>query len=64
MSAFESLKNLEYKQLQHDDRYHKDIWVLSTQGKVRHMAAHIGKYSSQVLSAVRNGQDEERIKIK
>ncbi|WP_048765341.1 hypothetical protein [Acinetobacter sp. 243_ASPC] len=64
MSAFESLKNLEYKQLQHDDRYHKDIWVLSTQGKVRHMAAHIGKYSSQVLSAVRNGQDEERIKNK
>lgn len=64
MSAFETLKNLEYKQLQHDDRYHKDIWVLSTQGKVRHMAAHIGKYSGQVLSAIRNGQDEEKIKDK
>lgn len=64
MSAFETLKNLEFKQLQHDDHFHKDIWVLSTQGKVRHMAAHIGKYSSQVLSAIRNGHDEEKIKNK
>jgi len=61
MSAFETLKNLEYKQLQHDERYHKDIWVLSTQGKVRHMAAHIGKYSGQVLCAIRSNQGGELI---
>lgn len=64
MSAFETLRKLEYKQLQHDDRYHKDIWVLSTQGKARHMAAHIGKYSGQVLEAIRYSHDEEKIKDK
>ncbi|AVZ84668.1 hypothetical protein [Acinetobacter sp. WCHA45] len=64
MSAFKILKELEFKQLQHDNCYHKDIWVLNTQDKARHMAAHIGKYCGQLLEAIRINQDEEIIKKK
>lgn len=64
MSAFKILKELEFKQLQHDNCYHKDIWVLNTQDKARHMAAHIGKYCGQLLEAIRINQDEETIKKK
>ncbi|MGN2486003.1 hypothetical protein [Acinetobacter calcoaceticus] len=58
MSVKLILKRLEIKQMAHDDRYHKDIWVLSTQGKAKHMAAHIGKYSGQILEAIREPQLE------
>lgn len=54
MSAQKILKELEIKQMSHDDRYHKDVWVLSTQNKAKHMAAHIGKYSGQILEVIRN----------
>ncbi|MDC4620906.1 hypothetical protein WKH30_15030 [Acinetobacter baumannii] len=54
MSAQEILKKLEIKQMSHDVRYHKDVWVLSTHGKAKHMAAHIGKYSGQILETIRD----------
>ncbi|WP_180103437.1 hypothetical protein [Acinetobacter sp. YH12134] len=59
MSVEQILKNLEIKQMSHDDRYHKDIWVLNTQDKARHMAAHIGKYSGQILEATRSAEVNE-----
>ena len=62
MSVKQILKKLEIKQMAHDDRYHKDIWVLSTQGKAKHMAAHIGKYSGQILKEIREPQiDLEKV---
>lgn len=62
MSVKEILKKLETKQMAHDNRYHKDIWVLSTQGKAKHMAAHIGKYSGQILKEIREPQiDLEKV---
>lgn len=64
MSAIDVLRRLEFKQLKHDENYHKDVWVLSTQDKARHMAAHIGKYSGQVLEAIRIRENEETIKKK
>ncbi|CEI51319.1 hypothetical protein [Acinetobacter bereziniae] len=57
MSVKQILKKLETQQIAHDDRYHKDVWVLSTQGKIKHMAAHIGKYSGQILEQIRDPQD-------
>ncbi|MCJ8162002.1 hypothetical protein [Acinetobacter zhairhuonensis] len=62
MSAQKILKELEIKQMSHDDRYHKDVWVLSTQSKAKHMAAHIGKYSGQILEVMRN-PDIDNVKI-
>lgn len=62
MSAQKILKELEIKQMSHDDRYHKDVWVLSTQGKAKHMAAHIGKYSGQILEVIR-APEADRVKI-
>lgn len=60
MSVTKKLEVLENKQMFHDERYHKDIWLsLSTQGKARHMAAHIGKYSGQLLDNIRNQSDEK-----
>lgn len=62
MSVKQILKKLETKQMAHDNRYHKDIWVLSTQGKAKHMAAHIGKYSGQILKEIREPQiDLEKV---
>ena len=57
MSVKQILKKIETQQMAHDDRYHKDIWVLSTQGKAKHMAAHFGKYSGQILEAIRVPQE-------
>ncbi|MDD0802320.1 hypothetical protein PTT44_07020 [Acinetobacter sp. Gutcm_16] len=62
MSVKQILKKLETKQIAHDDRYHKDVWVLSTQGKVKHMAAHIGKYSGQILEQIRDPQDLVKVR--
>ncbi|WP_436912793.1 hypothetical protein [Acinetobacter schindleri] len=56
MSAKKILKHLEKQQMAHDNRYHKDVWVLSTQGKAKHMAAHLGKYSGQILEKIRDLQ--------
>lgn len=62
MSVKQILKKLETQQIAHDDRYHKDVWVLSTQGKVKHMAAHIGKYSGQILEQIRDPQDLVKVR--
>lgn len=62
MSVKQILKKLETQQMTHDDRYHKDVWVLSTQGKIKHMAAHIGKYSGQILEQIRDPQDLVKVR--
>lgn len=62
MSVKQILKKLETQQMAHDDRYHKDVWVLSTQGKIKHMAAHIGKYSGQILEQIRDPQDLVKVR--
>jgi len=48
MSLKEQLKELEWKQLQHDKLYHSDIWCLDVQTRLKHMVLHIAKYSSKV----------------
>ncbi|MEJ5205977.1 hypothetical protein NK318_01165 [Acinetobacter junii] len=61
MAVRKILKTLETKQLLHDVRYHQDIWTLNTQSKARHMAAHIGKYSGQLLDSIRGTDSDSDI---
>lgn len=45
------LKELQWKQYQHDIRYHKDIWVLPVHPRATHMVLHLCKYSGKLFHA-------------
>lgn len=51
MSLFNKLKNLQWKQLQHDEKYHKEICLLKVQERITHMTLHLSKYSSRLVEA-------------
>ncbi|MQG94141.1 hypothetical protein [Pseudomonas sp. MN1F] len=51
MSLLSQLEELQWKQLQHDEMYHKDIWILTVQQRITHMALHLSKYSSKLTRA-------------
>lgn len=49
------LDEMQWKQLRHDENYHKDIWLLTVQQRITHMALHLSKYSSKLtISAFEN----------
>ncbi|WP_410951742.1 hypothetical protein [Pseudomonas sp. S1(2024)] len=45
------IHRLQYKQLQHDQIYHRDIFVLSTHHKMSHFTLHLSKYASSMMEA-------------
>ncbi|MEZ1320620.1 hypothetical protein QIW46_04620 [Pseudomonas fluorescens] len=51
MSLFSRLEELQWKQLQHDEKYHKEIWLLTVQQRITHMTLHLAKYSSAITVA-------------
>ncbi|KPM64431.1 hypothetical protein HB4184_09305 [Pseudomonas putida] len=51
MSLFDKLKKLQWKQLQHDEKYHKEICVLKVQERMTHMTLHLSKYSSKLVDS-------------
>jgi len=51
MSLLSQLEELQWKQLQHDEMYHKDIWILTVQQRITHMALHLSKYSAKITRA-------------
>lgn len=51
MPISDELMNLQWKQLQHDENYHKDIWLLTVHHRVNHMVLHFAKYSGQLAQA-------------
>ena len=51
MSLFSQLKNLQWKQLQHDEKYHKEICLLTVQRRITHMTLHLSKYSAKIIKA-------------
>jgi hypothetical protein len=51
MSLSEQLTHLQWKQLQHDERYHKDIWLLKVDQRLKHMTLHFAKYSGKLAAA-------------
>lgn len=59
MSLFSQLEELQWKQLQHDEKYHKDIWLLSVQQRITHMTLHLAKYSAKLtVAAIDKDVDE------
>lgn len=59
MSLFSQLEELQWKQLQHDEKYHKDIWLLTVQQRITHMVLHLAKYSAQLtVAAFEKNEDE------
>lgn len=51
MPLKKELLNLQWKQLRHDENYHKDIWLLTVHNRVNHMTLHFAKYSGQLAQA-------------
>ncbi len=51
----EQILTLQWEQLKHDESYHKDIIFLPPETKLKHMALHNAKYTSDFLSAVHVG---------
>lgn len=51
MSLFSRLEELQWKQLQHDEKYHKEIWLLTVQQRITHMTLHLAKYSAAITVA-------------
>ena len=52
MSLFSQLEEIQWKQLQHDEKYHKDIWLLNVQQRITHMVLHLSKYSTKITLSV------------
>ncbi|NHN79231.1 hypothetical protein HA520_18420 [Azotobacter chroococcum] len=52
MTLFDQLKTMQLKQLQHDEKYHKEIWLLDVQRRATHMVLHFAKYSSKINTAI------------
>jgi hypothetical protein len=53
------LLDLQWTQLSHDERYHKDVVILPLGERVKHMALHMAKYVGYVAEI--EGDDHERI---
>ncbi|MDZ4819838.1 MAG: hypothetical protein SGJ20_12785 [Planctomycetota bacterium] len=47
MSTCEQLLSLQWRQLRHDETYHKDVLILSLAERIKHMALHYAKYSAR-----------------
>jgi len=54
-----SLLDLQWIQLAHDERYHKDVVILPLGERVKHMALHMAKYVGYLAEI--EGDDPERV---
>ena len=53
------LLDLQWTQLSHDERYHKDVVLLPLGERMKHMALHMAKYVGYVAEI--DGDDPERV---
>ena len=53
------LLDLQWMQLSHDERYHKDVVLLALGERVKHMALHMAKYVGYLAEI--EGDDPERV---
>jgi hypothetical protein len=51
MSLLNQLEEIQWKQLRHDENYHKEIWLLTVQQRITHMTLHLSKYGSKLIRA-------------
>lgn len=61
MSLVNILDELQWKQQLHDERYHKDIWILCVQDRAKHMILHLNKYSGKFFEALRS-EDSDKLR--
>lgn len=61
MSLFNQLEDMQWKQLRHDENYHKEIWLLTVQQRITHMTLHLSKYGSKIIRAAFS-EDTETLK--
>lgn len=52
MNAKVQLFQLQLSQYQHDQKYHKDIWLLSVHGRLNHFALHFCKYTGYLAEII------------
>jgi NTP pyrophosphatase (non-canonical NTP hydrolase) len=52
MPLMTELQELQWKQLQHDTHYHKEIVQLTMPNRVNHMVLHFAKYNAAMMKAV------------
>jgi hypothetical protein len=52
LHARDTLYNLQFKQLRHDEIYHSDICLLRIQARIAHHTLHLGKYSGKMAAAL------------
>lgn len=60
MSVRDQLLTLQWRQLKHDEAYHKDVLLLAPADRIKHMALHNAKYTGRLLDAI-DASDDSRI---
>jgi len=51
------LYSLQLRQLEHDEKYHKDVVILPLAERIKHMALHYAKYVAYFIDAVDQNDD-------
>lgn len=51
MSAAKQLFDLQQSQQAHDEHFHKDIWCLPIDDRMKHMVLHFSKYTGRFVQA-------------
>lgn len=59
MTSRSYVLDLQWTQLAHDERYHKDVVTMPLGERVKHMALHMAKYVGYLAEI--EGDDEERV---
>jgi hypothetical protein len=57
MAVTDQLLALQWAQVNHDQNYHRDVSVLPTVQRIKHMAFHYAKYAAYLLEAVEQHDD-------
>lgn len=56
-----TLFELQQKQVDHDQKYHRDIFFLNYQDRFKHMVMHYGKYAGRLARLLRNKAASDEI---
>ena len=56
-----TLFEFQKKQVEHDRKYHRDIFFLNYQDRFKHMVMHYGKYAGRLAKVLNTKSDVEKI---
>lgn len=59
MTLQEQLELFQWKQLKHDELYHKEISLLNVQDRIKHMVLHLSKYGAKLVLYAYENQSQE-----